>query len=224
MPRQTKSDDRLLGASLVASVFGLVFAGAMFAVGNFGLISSVLVFAGVAAVVFLALFLGWRDPAPTGPGPGKAPTADDSDAGGPARTSTSGTAGSSGTTAAATTGETAVQAAPTPAAPASDTAPETAAEPGTRPATLDGPRDGRADDLKQIKGVGPKLEELCHSLGFYHFDQIAGWTAEEVAWVDQNLEGFKGRVSRDDWVAQARALAAGGSTEISDTAEKGDVH
>ncbi|MEM8788306.1 MAG: NADH-quinone oxidoreductase subunit NuoE [Pseudomonadota bacterium] len=78
---------------------------------------------------------------------------------------------------------------------------------GTRPARLEAPRDGRADDLKRIKGVGPKLETLLHRLGFYHFDQIAAWSAEEVAWVDDNLEGFKGRVSRDNWVAQARDLA-----------------
>ena len=44
----------------------------------------------------------------------------------------------------------------------------------------------------------------------FHFDQIANWTAEEVAWVDENLEGFKGRVSRDDWVSQAQSLSQGG--------------
>ena len=71
-------------------------------------------------------------------------------------------------------------------------------------------RDGGADDLKRIKGVGPKLEALLHGLGYFHFDQIATWTAAEVAWVDDNLEGFKGRVSRDNWVAQAKALAEGG--------------
>jgi NADH-quinone oxidoreductase subunit E len=60
--------------------------------------------------------------------------------------------------------------------------------------------------------VGPKLEALLHSMGYFHFDQIAAWTAAEIAWVDDNLEGFKGRVTRDDWVAQARALAAGGKT------------
>ncbi len=81
--------------------------------------------------------------------------------------------------------------------------------PSARPLRLDAPRDGRADDLKLIKGIGPKLEDLCHALGFYHFDQIAAWTPAEVAWVDDNLEGFKGRVSRDGWVAQAKALAAG---------------
>ena len=86
---------------------------------------------------------------------------------------------------------------------------------GTRPEALTEARGGQPDDLKLIKGVGPKLEQLCNSLGFYHFDQIAAWTADEVAWVDANLEGFKGRVSRDDWVAQAKILAAGGETEFS---------
>jgi NADH-quinone oxidoreductase subunit E len=68
-------------------------------------------------------------------------------------------------------------------------------------------RGGQADDLKKIKGVGPKLEKLLNSLGFFHFDQIANWTADEIAWVDDNLEGFKGRVTRDEWVAQAKVLA-----------------
>ncbi|MEO1308046.1 MAG: NADH-quinone oxidoreductase subunit E [Pseudomonadota bacterium] len=86
---------------------------------------------------------------------------------------------------------------------------------GTRPASLEAARDGGADKLQKIKGVGPKLEKLLHSLGFYHFDQIAAWTAEEVAWVDENLEGFKGRVSRDEWVDQARILATGEETEFS---------
>jgi predicted flap endonuclease-1-like 5' DNA nuclease len=45
-----------------------------------------------------------------------------------------------------------------------------------------------------------------------------------VAWVDQNLEGFKGRVSRDDWVEQAKLLAAGGETEFSKKVDKGDVY
>ncbi|MEM9911023.1 MAG: NADH:ubiquinone oxidoreductase, partial [Pseudomonadota bacterium] len=78
------------------------------------------------------------------------------------------------------------------------------ADVGQKPAGMSGPRDGGADDLKQIKGVGPKLEKLLHSMGFYHFDQIAGWSSDEVAWVDENLEGFKGRVSRDGWIDQAK--------------------
>ncbi len=101
-------------------------------------------------------------------------------------------------------------------------APEPAS--GSRPSALDAAREGGADDLKMIKGVGPKLEKLLNKLGFYHFDQISEWTSEEVAWVDHNLEGFKGRVSRDDWVEQAKLLAAGQQTEFSKKVKKGDVY
>ena len=83
-----------------------------------------------------------------------------------------------------------------------------AAVAGTKPQGLKAARDGAADDLKKIKGVGPKLEALLHTLGFFHFDQVAAWSADEIAWVDENLEGFKGRVTRDEWVAQAQSLAA----------------
>lgn len=116
---------------------------------------------------------------------------------------------------------TAVAATPLYASPA--TAPGMSDAP-RRPAGLAAARAGSADDLKRIKGIGPKLELLCHSLGFYHFDQIAGWTADEIAWVDDNLEGFKGRVTRDDWVAQARILAAGGSTEFASRVDQGEVY
>lgn len=100
--------------------------------------------------------------------------------------------------------------------------PETADAPasaGRRPEGMDAARNGGADDLKLIKGVGPKLEELLNSLGFWHFDQIAAWGPDELAWVDDNLEGFKGRASRDEWVAQAKVLATGGETEFSKRAE-----
>ncbi|HMO71312.1 MAG TPA: NADH-quinone oxidoreductase subunit NuoE [Paracoccaceae bacterium] len=100
-------------------------------------------------------------------------------------------------------------AAPKPA-PAASAAPAPATVPQARPAALPQARGGTPDNLKEIKGIGPKLEKLCHRLGFFHFDQIAAWTAAEVAWVDDNLEGFKGRVTRDDWVAQAKVLASGG--------------
>lgn len=78
----------------------------------------------------------------------------------------------------------------------------------SKPQGIAGPRGGVADNLQDISGVGPKLEKLLHDLGFYHFDQIANWTDAEVAWVDQNLEGFFGRVTRDKWIEQARVLAA----------------
>ena len=86
------------------------------------------------------------------------------------------------------------------------------------------PRKSGADDLKAIKGVGPKLETMLNGMGFYHYDQIAKWSSEEIAWVDQNLEGFKGRVSRDNWVDQAKTLAEGGETEFSKKVKKGDVY
>ena len=95
---------------------------------------------------------------------------------------------------------------------------------GSKPATLDGARGGVADDLKQIKGIGPKMEKMCNALGFYHFYQIAAWTPDEQAWVNANLEGFKGRVSRDAWIVQAKLLAAGGETEFSKRVEGGDVY
>lgn len=95
-----------------------------------------------------------------------------------------------------------------PVAASSDT-------PGEMPKMLAAARDGGADDLKQIKGVGPKMQTMLNEMGVYHFDQVAGWSADEVSWVDQNLKGFKGRVSRDNWVEQAATLAAGGETEFS---------
>ena len=95
---------------------------------------------------------------------------------------------------------------------------------GVKPATLDAARGGVADDLKQIKGIGPKMEKMCNALGFFHFDQIAAWTPDEEAWVNANLEGFKGRVSRDEWIAQAKLLAAGGETEFSKRVEGSNVY
>jgi NADH-quinone oxidoreductase subunit E len=109
-----------------------------------------------------------------------------------------------------------------PAAPVVADAPAQAED--AAPATLAGPRDGQADNLKEIKGVGPKLEQMLHQMGFYHFDQIAAWTEAEVTWVNENLAGFKGRATRDNWVAQAKILAAGGETEFSARVGKGDVY
>ncbi len=95
---------------------------------------------------------------------------------------------------------------------------------GVKPVTLSAARDGKPDDLKKIKGIGPKMEIMCNELGFYHFDQIAAWTDAEVAWVNVNLKGFKGRVTRDDWVGQAKLLAAGKDTEFSKRVDKGGVY
>lgn len=77
----------------------------------------------------------------------------------------------------------------------------------SKPAALVEPRVEGPDDLKIIKGIGPVLEEKLHGLGYYHFDQIAGWTDAEIAWVDEHLD-FHGRIIRERWVEQARVLVA----------------
>lgn len=68
---------------------------------------------------------------------------------------------------------------------------------------------GDPDNLRQIKGVGPKLGTLLTSLGITRFDQIAAWGADEIARVDAHLGTFKGRIVRDNWVEQAGFLAVG---------------
>ena len=88
------------------------------------------------------------------------------------------------------------------------------ADGGKQPAALNAARGGKADDLQTIEGIGPVLEKLCHGLGIFHFDQIAGWGADEIAWMDGNLKGFKGRVTRDKWVAQAKLIGEVGIEEF----------
>ena len=89
-----------------------------------------------------------------------------------------------------------------------------------QPKVMKTPRKSGADNLQMIKGVGPKLEGLLNDMGFFHFDQVSAWGADEVSWVDQNLEGFRARVSRDNWVSQATALAASEKIEFSKRAKK----
>ena len=103
-------------------------------------------------------------------------------------------------------------------------APAAASGEGVKPKMLKAPGKGGADDLKAIKGIGPGLEALLNEMGVFHFAQIAGWTGDEIAWVDQNLLRFKGRASRDNWVDQAKVLAEGGETEFSNRVAKGDVY
>lgn len=61
------------------------------------------------------------------------------------------------------------------------------------------------DDLKEINGVGPKLEEKLNSIGVYKFEQIAEWTEENVKEFD-DLLSFKGRIERDEWIEKAKGL------------------
>ena len=83
---------------------------------------------------------------------------------------------------------------------------EGASSDADKPAALSAPRGGAGDDLKQISGVGAVIEQKLHGLGIFHFDQIAAWTAKEIDWVDGYLS-FKGRIQREDWIAQAKKLA-----------------
>ncbi len=62
---------------------------------------------------------------------------------------------------------------------------------------------GDADDLKRIKGIGAGLEKRLNQQGIYHFGQIAGFSDQDLEWLDSQLGAFRGRAVRDHWVAQA---------------------
>lgn len=94
--------------------------------------------------------------------------------------------------------------------------------PGQRPAGLVAARDDTPDDLKLIKGIGRQNEGRLHGLGIWHFEQIAGWAPENVEWVGGYL-AFPGRIEREDWVGQAKLLAAGTETEFARRAKAGEV-
>jgi predicted flap endonuclease-1-like 5' DNA nuclease len=79
---------------------------------------------------------------------------------------------------------------------------------GDKPELFDAPRDIGADDLKMISGIGPKLEQKLNSIGIWHYSQVASWTQSEVDWVNAAIS-FRGRIERERWVTQARALLEG---------------
>ena len=91
-----------------------------------------------------------------------------------------------------------------------------------KPELLTAPRNGEKDNLTRIKGVGVKIEETLNNIGIYHFDQIAAWDNENIAWADSTL-GFPGRAKRENWVEQAKALDAGEETEFSKRVDAGEV-
>lgn len=78
------------------------------------------------------------------------------------------------------------------------------------------------DDLKRIKGVGSVIEKTLNELGIYQFSQISEWTNDNVSWVE-NFLAFPGRIQREDWINQARALGRGETTEFAARVDKGDV-
>ena len=198
------------GIIAVAALFAIIATGVAFVLYDFSLFASACIGGVVGVIAAIVLALGWRAPAP-GPNQVDAPVAK---------------------AAPAPVAAPKPAAAPAPAAtpaPATTPAPAPVAEApassddGT-PEFLSAAREGGPDDLKQIKGVGPKLEKTLHSMGIFHFDQISTWGPKEQAWIDDNLEGFKGRATRDNWVEQAKVLAAGGETEFSKKVDKGGVY
>jgi predicted flap endonuclease-1-like 5' DNA nuclease len=94
--------------------------------------------------------------------------------------------------------------------------------PGRRPLGLSAPREGSPEDLKRIRGIGPQNERRLNALGIWHYDQIATWTGENIVWVASFLK-FPGRIDRENWVAQAKILASGGTTEFARRVDAGKV-
>lgn len=85
----------------------------------------------------------------------------------------------------------------------------------------DGPTDGMPDDLKKIKGIGPKFEGDLNSKGVYYFRQVAAWKAADVKMVEDVIDSFPGRIKRDEWIKQAKVLSKASSKTQSKTSGKG---
>lgn len=100
-----------------------------------------------------------------------------------------------------------IEAAPAEVEESVEPDPETESETAQAASPFMAVPDGEPDKLTLIKGVGPKLGDMLNTLGIYHFTQIAGWDSDQIAAVDSQLGSFKGRVTRDRWVDQARLLA-----------------
>ena len=90
-----------------------------------------------------------------------------------------------------------------------------------RPPALPAP-DGTADDLKLIKGIGPKNERILNEIGVHHFSQIAAWSPGQANWVGDHM-AFPGRIEREHWIAQAKLLAAGLDTAHSSAVKSGAI-
>ena len=99
-----------------------------------------------------------------------------------------------------------------PARPAKKATPATAKPRAVKAATLSEivlPKPaGKPDDLTRIRGIGPKLAETLHGLGIFHFSQLSALSTKAAEELDSKLS-FPGRIRRDDWIGQAKALAGG---------------
>lgn len=83
---------------------------------------------------------------------------------------------------------------------------EPSAKKSAEPKILSAALYGKKDNLRLISGVGPKLENLLNKNGVYYFWQVASWSNSDIKVVDERLDSFKGRISRDGWVSQAKQL------------------
>ncbi|MDM7930294.1 endonuclease [Tabrizicola sp.] len=198
----------------IGAAAGLVAFGVLVIVGKFDLFPAAAMAAAVAGVAGMILGMPWGGSAPSATAPSVKDVA-------PAKPSVQAQVPPQPMTEAV-----AAPAAVVSAPVAQDTPPPVAKPKAAKPATkpkvakpaamaegprrLNAPRKGKADDLKEIEGIGPAMEKLANSLGFYHFDQIAGWSDADVALVDAEMKGFKGRITRDKWVAQAKIIVSEG--------------
>jgi predicted flap endonuclease-1-like 5' DNA nuclease len=91
---------------------------------------------------------------------------------------------------------------------APDSAPPATKVAMSKPAGLFEASPEQVDELQQIHGIGAGFERGLNKLGIFQFSQLAGLSAEEIAWIEANLPTFHGRIERDDWPGQAAALLA----------------
>ena len=101
------------------------------------------------------------------------------------------------------------------AAPKPTAAPKAKAAAKPKVLYTDGPTAGTPDDLKLIKGIGPKFEKDLNSKGIYYFRQIGNWKAADVKMVEGVIDSIPGRIKRDEWVKQAKGLAKGAGVKKS---------
>lgn len=108
------------------------------------------------------------------------------------------------------------------AAPASSQAaveaPQAKGPEGEQPELIEQARDGRADDLKLISGIGPKLEQKLNSIGIWHYEQVAGWSQGNIDWVNAAIS-FRGRIEREKWVPQAKQIVQDAGANLEATPE-----
>lgn len=232
MDDRTAKTELFLGSWIIAACVGVLTAALLWTLGGWSFMQGA--FMGALALVIVGALVSWVMSRPL-PAPGEAAAPGAKAAATPAAKPVAAkpVAAKAAPAAAPVVAEAAPVAKAAPAAKPKPGAKKAAAKPAAkkakaapaaaeaRPAVLsEGPRAGGADDLKLISGVGPKLEETLNSLGVWHFDQVAAFKKKDIDWVDARLR-FKGRIERDDWMAQAKVLAAGGETEFSKKKTKG---